>query len=187
MKHLKNSATLVAFVVASFAAFAFNSPQEDSANIKRALNPETQEWVDGQTNWYTVQCYRKLAENIGPSLRKGQHVIVTGKLRLRQWTSDDGRQGTACEIDAESLGHDLFWGTTNFVRSISSRQEPQTQQLSASPLPGAEQRSPDGVNAGTGEVYDWGTDASTEAVPDFNDDNSISIGERDENGLRMAG
>jgi single-strand DNA-binding protein len=157
------------------------------ASRERRFDRETQEWVDGQTNWYTVQCYRKLAENIGSSLRKGQPVIVTGKLRLRQWTSDDGRQGTACEIDAESLGHDLFWGTTNFVRSISSRQEPQTQQLSAGPLPGAEQRSSDGVNAGTGELYDWGTDASTAAAPEFNDDNSILIDERDENGLRMAG
>lgn len=64
MKHIKNSVTLVAFVVASFGAFAFNSPQEDSANIKRALNPETQEWVDisGQVEGQDYQC--DLAETI---------------------------------------------------------------------------------------------------------------------------
>jgi single-strand DNA-binding protein len=157
------------------------------ASKERRFDRETQEWVDGQTNWYTVQCYRKLAENIGSSLRKGQHIIVTGKLRLRQWTSDDGRQGTACEIDADSLGHDLFWGTANFVRSIASRQEAPSQRLSAGPLPGEEQMSKDDVNADTGEIYDWGTDASTDVPPEFNDDRSIMSDERDESGLRMAG
>lgn len=46
MKYLKNSLAIFAFVMAGFAALAFNSPLEESANIKRALNPDTQQWVD---------------------------------------------------------------------------------------------------------------------------------------------
>lgn len=46
MKFIKNSLAIFAFVIAGFAAFAFNSPQEESENIKRALNPDTQQWVD---------------------------------------------------------------------------------------------------------------------------------------------
>ena len=31
-------------------------------------------WVDGNTNWFTVQGYRQLAGNIGCSIKKGQRV-----------------------------------------------------------------------------------------------------------------
>ena len=44
MKFLKNSLAAVAFIVASLTAFAFNAPEKESANIKHALNPDTQQW-----------------------------------------------------------------------------------------------------------------------------------------------
>lgn len=63
-------------------------------------------WVDSGTNWYTVTCYRQLAINVVGSIQKSERVIVTGRLRIRDWESGE-RSGTNIEIDAEALGHDL--------------------------------------------------------------------------------
>ncbi|WP_445154153.1 single-stranded DNA-binding protein [Arthrobacter sp. Hor0625] len=73
-------------------------------------------WVDTHTNWFTVQGYRQLAGNMGCSIKKGQRVIVVGRLKLRSWESD-GRVHHAVDIDAESVGHDLMWGSANFIRN----------------------------------------------------------------------
>jgi single-strand DNA-binding protein len=74
------------------------------------------QWVDGHTNWFTVQGYRHLAGNMGCSIRKGQPVIVVGTLRIRSWERD-GRVYYSHTIDADAVGHDLTWGTANFTRS----------------------------------------------------------------------
>ncbi len=52
-------------------------------------------------------------------IAKGQRVVVTGRLRVRDWESGD-RTGTTVELDADAIGHDLSWGTAVFTRSVSS-------------------------------------------------------------------
>jgi single-strand DNA-binding protein len=76
-------------------------------------------WVDGNTNWFTVQGYRQLAGNIGCSVKKGQRVIVVGRLKMRSWEKD-GRVYHDAEIDADSVGHDLMWGSANFTRTAGA-------------------------------------------------------------------
>ena len=53
------------------------------------------------------------------SIQKGQRVIVSGRLRVRDWSTDD-KHGTNVEIDADAVGHDLSWGTTSFTRSTAT-------------------------------------------------------------------
>lgn len=43
------------------------------------------EWVDGTTTWMSVHVYGRLADNCHVSLRKGDPVMVTGRLRTRSW------------------------------------------------------------------------------------------------------
>jgi len=89
------------------------------ASTQRKFDRETQKWIDGETNWYTVATFRQLATNVVASVQKGQRLVVTGRLRVRDWAVDDKR-GTNVEIDAEAVGHDLSWGTTVFTRSTST-------------------------------------------------------------------
>jgi len=92
-----------------------------AANLKkfdRALN----RWVDSETNWFTVTCFRQLAINSATSISKGDRVIVLGKLRVRDWDNGE-RAGTSVELEAESVGHDLIWGTSTFVRTVMTREE----------------------------------------------------------------
>lgn len=46
-----------------------------------------------------------------------QRVIVTGRVRIRDWESGE-KSGTTVEIDAEAIGHDLTWGRATFTRSV---------------------------------------------------------------------
>lgn len=88
------------------------------ASTTRRFIKETGTWADGQTNWFHVQGYRQLAGNIACSVRKGQPVIVIGKLKLRSWERD-GRTYHSTEIDADAVGHDLQWGSANYVRNAT--------------------------------------------------------------------
>jgi single-strand DNA-binding protein len=74
-------------------------------------------WSDVDTIFVTVVCWRQLAEHAASSFSKGEPVIVTGRLRMRQWTGQDGRSGTAVELEAVAAGHDLSRGTAAFTRS----------------------------------------------------------------------
>ena len=76
----------------------------------------TDEWIVDESCWYSVTTFRQLAANAGKSLGKGEHVVVTGRLVVRKWTTAE-KSGTAVEIIAESVGHDLAWYTTTPVRS----------------------------------------------------------------------
>jgi len=38
-------------------------------------------WSDGNTTWIEVACFRTLAQHVAASVRKGDPVLVVGKLR----------------------------------------------------------------------------------------------------------
>ena len=75
------------------------------------------EWVDGETTWYTVTAWRQLAENLAYSVRKGDPVIVHGRLRTETWTPEEGPSSTTMQVEAMLLGHDLTRGITNFAKT----------------------------------------------------------------------
>lgn len=89
------------------------------ASSQRRFDKTADKWVDASTNWYTISAFRQLAINTVPSLSKGDRIVVTGRLRVRDWQNDD-RTGTSVEIEAETIGHDLFWGTALFTRTVGS-------------------------------------------------------------------
>ena len=85
------------------------------ASAQRRFDRSANAWVDSATNWYSVSAFRSLADHAFHSLRKGDRVLLTGRLRIRDW--DNGtKRGTAVEVEAEAIGHDLLWGTTTFAK-----------------------------------------------------------------------
>jgi len=92
-----------------------------AASTKR-FDKQTSRWTDGETNWFTVTSFRQLAINSATSVSKGDRVVVMGRLRVRDWDNGE-RAGTSVEIEAETLGHDLVWGSSAFVRTVNVREE----------------------------------------------------------------
>lgn len=83
---------------------------------------------DGQeeTNWFTITSFGDLAINVVGSINKGERVVVVGELRVRDWDNGE-RAGTSVEIELETIGHDLSWGTAQFTRTIMKKRTPQEQ------------------------------------------------------------
>lgn len=89
------------------------------ASTQRRFDRATEKWVDGDTNWYTITAFRQLATNAAVSVKKGERILVTGRLRIRDWSAG-GKSGINIDIEADSLGHDLSWGTAAFSRGAGS-------------------------------------------------------------------
>ena len=83
----------------------------------RRYQRRTDSWVDGPTQWYTVNAWRALGHNCGESLHQGDPVVVHGRLETRTWTGSAGTEMTSLEVEAVSVGHDLARGTSRFVRT----------------------------------------------------------------------
>ncbi|NEN06596.1 single-stranded DNA-binding protein [Diaminobutyricibacter tongyongensis] len=99
------------------------------AAAQRKFNRSTQSWETSDTNWYTVTAFRQLALNIAACVAKGDRIVVSGRLSIRDWESGE-RSGTVVEIDADAVGHDLTWGTSTYSRTLK-RSEPAESQPAA--------------------------------------------------------
>ncbi|MFF7590715.1 single-stranded DNA-binding protein [Kitasatospora purpeofusca] len=83
------------------------------ASTERRFDRARDAWVDGETQWLTVTAWRSLAGHLIDSLAKGDPVVVSGRLRVREWSEGEARRSRV-EIDARSVGHDLSRGTARF-------------------------------------------------------------------------
>jgi len=97
--------------VASFRV-ASNSRRWDKANER---------WSDGDTQYFSVSCWRATAHNVAQSVTKGMPVIVTGKLKTRELekTCEAGEHSHRVrfvDIEAVSIGPDLSRGVATFNR-----------------------------------------------------------------------
>lgn len=126
------------FPVVGFRLLSFQS------HFDRAKNA----WVDDDPNWYSVSAFRQLAGNVLTSVAKGDRVIVTGRLRIRDWEAS-GRSGTSIDITADSIGHDLCWGRSSYS-AVSARAATTTPDASTSTNPVADK----GDSVPEGETQD---------------------------------
>lgn len=118
---------------------------------ERRFDPRTQEWGDGPTEWFRVKAWRDLARNVAESVRKGDPVVVTGRLRTEEWQSEDGTHA-GFVIEADAVGHDLSLGASSFRRVVhrSGPEGEERTERTSGPLtedPWAGESVPDDVSA----------------------------------------
>lgn len=70
---------------------------------------EGEAWVDVRTNWFSVEAWGDFAQHVAASLRKGDLVVVLGKLKIDDWESGE-RRGTSVKIRADHIGLSLRTG-----------------------------------------------------------------------------
>lgn len=83
---------------------------------ERRQDPESGQWIDVHSNWYTVSCFRAMASNMLDSIHMGDHVVVYGKVQLREFDRNDGTRGFSADIEALAMGHDLRFGVSSFEK-----------------------------------------------------------------------
>ncbi len=72
-------------------------------------------YVDGTTNWLSVQCWRWLALHVHTSVSRGDPVIVIGKLKTQEWEKE-GVRSSRFILEATAVGHDLSRGVSVFTK-----------------------------------------------------------------------
>lgn len=70
-----------------------------------------------QTDFFNVNAWRQLAENIAESLTTGARVIVSGRIQSRSWETEDGQKRTVVEIEADEVGPSLRWATASLTKT----------------------------------------------------------------------
>lgn len=80
---------------------------------RRIFVTETSTWEDRQDGYFTVVCWREMARAVHRSLRKGDRVVISGRLSRRPYevAGGDGSAETrhAYEIEADEVGASLRW------------------------------------------------------------------------------
>lgn len=94
------------------------------ANFRIAVNHRFKDqagnWQDGETSYFRVNCWRQLAENAAESLARGTRVVVSGRLKMRSWETQEGEKRTVVEIEAEEIGPSLKFATAKVEKSNKS-------------------------------------------------------------------
>jgi single-strand DNA-binding protein len=86
------------------------------ASTPRTFDRQTNEWKDGDALFLRCAAWRQLAENVAESLQKGQRVVVTGALRVRQFERQDGSKGTSVELNVDEVGPSLRYATAKVTK-----------------------------------------------------------------------
>jgi single-strand DNA-binding protein len=87
------------------------------ASTSRTFDRQTNEWKDGDSLFIRCSAWRQLGENVAGSLQKGQRVIVTGSLRVREYDRQDGGRGTSVEMTVDEVGPSLRNATAKVTRT----------------------------------------------------------------------
>jgi single-strand DNA-binding protein len=94
--------------------------ENDVAHFRVGCSPgyrdRNGEWVTRETVWYSVVAWRALARNCGDSLRRGDSVVVHGRLGTTTYVNSLGVEVTDLEVTATFVGHDLNRGRSVFTR-----------------------------------------------------------------------
>ncbi|MEI6805515.1 MAG: single-stranded DNA-binding protein [Myxococcaceae bacterium] len=67
---------------------------------------EGENYVD-HTEWFTLVCFGKTAENAQRFLKKGRQVFAEGRFQARKWADKDGKERVSLEVVVNQL---LFLG-----------------------------------------------------------------------------
>ena len=87
-------------------------------------------WVDGQTSWFTVNCWRALGKNVTESIKRGDAVVVHGRVRVDVWEREGQPNSISWIVDATFVGHDLTKGTTTFAKTArASANDPRESEV----------------------------------------------------------
>ncbi len=136
------------------------------ASSTRRFDRANERWVDGDTHYFTVSCWRGLAHNVLQSLQKGMPVIVHGRLRSREVERPCKEQTHIVrylDIEATSVGPDLARGTATFARVKRESVVESERRAVADAIVEAGLADSDLVDLETGEIIDGGEPAASAA------------------------
>lgn len=80
------------------------------ASTPRTFDRQSGEYRDGEPLFMRCALWRDPAENVAQSLHRGDRVIVTGRLKQRNFEKD-GQKRSVIELDVDEIGPSLRYAT----------------------------------------------------------------------------
>jgi single-strand DNA-binding protein len=111
------------------------------------------EWRDGQSSYFSVSCWDRLAHHVRASMHKGDPVLVRGRFRTSTYEDRDGRPRTDTRINADTVGHDLSRGIATYIRQRTQRPAEEGSPVEGSPVGEQDLQSQD-LGVEPGEMLD---------------------------------
>ena len=136
------------------------------ASSTRRFDRANDRWIDGDTHYFTVSCWRGLSHNVVATLHKGMPVIVAGRLRSREVERPCKEQNHVVrylDIEATSVGPDLARGTATFTRVKRESVVESERRAVADAIIEAGLAAGDLVDLETGEILEGEESAATAA------------------------
>ena len=126
---------------------------------ERYFDRSKEQWADRPTTWYRISCWNpQLGRNIGECVRRGERVMVTGRLRFGTYQDKDGVERASLEVVAEHVGHEMSFASTRYIKQ-ERRQAPEGTGEESEERPERDEFAEDlddvpGVDLDTGELLD---------------------------------
>ena len=119
---MSNSVTLVGNLVED-PELRFTASGVAMARIRIAVSRRYQDrdgnWQE-ESSFFGGTVWRDYAENVAESLTKGTRVMLSGRLKQRQWETNEGEKRSVVEIDIQEIGPSLRWATASVTRTPRS-------------------------------------------------------------------
>src|ERR1700728_3154478 len=87
------------------------------ASTPRIRDNATNEWKDGDSLFLSCNVWRQAAENVAESLQRGMRVIVTGRLKQRNYETKEGERRTVYEVEVDDVGPSLRNASAKVARA----------------------------------------------------------------------
>jgi single-strand DNA-binding protein len=87
------------------------------ASTPRVRDNASGEWKDGDSLFLTCNVWRQAAENVAESLQRGMRVIVTGRLKQRNYETKEGEKRTVYEVEVDDVGPSLRNASAKVARA----------------------------------------------------------------------
>ncbi|GIJ52484.1 single-stranded DNA-binding protein [Virgisporangium aliadipatigenens] len=92
------------------------------ASTPRVFDKESGEYRDGEPLFLRCTAWRQIAENIAESLKRGDRVVVTGRLKLDRWEDKTtGEKRSMMSLDLDEIGPSLRFATAKVQKMSRTR------------------------------------------------------------------
>ena len=86
---------------------------------------------DKQTDFFTVVCWRGLADMVSKYFSKGKEIVVSGEMQSRKWQDKDGNNRIAWELNASTVDFCGSKADSAPVAPVVQSPAPKMQELAA--------------------------------------------------------
>ncbi len=115
-------------------------------STERRFDKASESWVDGDECWLTVVCWRALATSVASTVRRGDPVVVIGKITNRSFEKNGVTQYFT-DIKADFVGLDVARIGSRFARTFAD--------ATTEPAPVTSDSDPSGENTTPPATDEW--------------------------------